>query len=109
MEQAITRKMEGIRKSVVDPTFIADPRLQPILNEGECLTRKQALKAITYDAAWQCHAEAWTGSLQDQNFADFVILDQDPLDEKFPATQIRDIKVCETWKGGQRVYLNPHN
>ncbi|WP_421549592.1 amidohydrolase [Pseudomonas sp. QD4] len=109
MEQAITRKMEGIRKSVVDPTFIDDPRLQPILNEGECLTRKQALKAITYDAAWQCHAEAWTGSLQDQNFADFVILDQDPLDEKFPATQIRDIKVCETWKGGQRVYLNPHN
>ena len=37
---------------------------------------------------------------------DLVILDQDPLDEKVPATHIRDIKVCETWKGGHRVYLN---
>jgi predicted amidohydrolase YtcJ len=107
MEQAVTRKMEGIRNH--DNLFVHDPRLQPILNEGQCLTRKQALKAITYDAAWQCHAEAWTGSLQDQNFADFVILEQDPLDEKFPATRIRDIKVCETWKGGQRVYLNPRS
>lgn len=104
MEQAVTRKMEGIRDA--SQQFVQDPRLQPILNEGECLTRKQALKAITYDAAWQCHAERWTGSLQDQNFADFVILEQDPLDEKVPATAIRDIKVCETWKGGHRVYLN---
>ncbi|MDF2399793.1 amidohydrolase family protein [Pseudomonas sp. 3MA1] len=107
MEQAVTRKMEGIRNH--DQQFVNDPRLQPILNEAECLTRQQALKAITYDAAWQCHAEAWTGSLQDGNFADFVILDQNPLDEKVPATQIRDIKIRETWKGGQRVYLNPRN
>ncbi|NBF11478.1 amidohydrolase [Pseudomonas sp. Fl4BN1] len=107
MEQAVTRKMEGIRDTQQPAQFISDPRKQPILNEAECLTRKQALKAITYDAAWQCHAEGWTGSLQDKNFADFVILEQDPLDEKVPATSIRDIKICETWKGGQRVYLNP--
>lgn len=105
MEQAVTRKMEGIRDA--QGRFVHDPRLQPILNEAECLTRKQALKAITYDAAWQCHAEGWTGSLQDGYFADLVILEQDPLDEKVPATSIRDIKVCETWKGGHRVYVNP--
>lgn len=105
MEQAVTRKMEGIRDA--QGRFVHDPRLQPILNEAECLTRKQALKAITYDAAWQCHAEGWTRSLQDGHFADLVILEQDPLDEKVPATHIRDIKVCETWKGGHRVYVNP--
>ncbi|MGE1174690.1 amidohydrolase [Pseudomonas sp. BW7P1] len=105
MEQAITRKMEGIRDA--DGNFISDPRQQPILNEGECLTRQQALKAITYDAAWQCHADAFTGSLQDGHFADFVILEKNPLDEKVPATDIRDIKVCETWKGGHKVYTNP--
>jgi predicted amidohydrolase YtcJ len=104
MEQAVTRKMEGIRDA--QGRFVHDPRLQPILNEAECLTRKQALKAITYDAAWQCHAEGWSGSLQDGHFADFVILGQDPLDETVPATSIRDITVCETWKGGQRVYVN---
>ncbi|MGE7955473.1 amidohydrolase [Pseudomonas sp. NPDC089530] len=105
MEQAVTRKMEGIRDS--HGKFVRDPRLQPTLNEAECLTRQQALKAITYDAAWQCHAEAWAGSLQDGHFADFVILAQDPLDESVPATSIRDIKVCETWKGGHKVYANP--
>ncbi|MGC5702179.1 amidohydrolase family protein [Pseudomonas sp. NFXW11] len=107
MEQAVTRKMEGIRKEGNKPSaFVTNPQDQPVLNQGECLTRKQALKAITYDAAWQCHAEAWTGSLAEQNFADFVILEQDPLDEQVPATSIRDIKVCETWKGGVRVYTH---
>ncbi|APC18385.1 amidohydrolase [Pseudomonas frederiksbergensis] len=104
MEQAVTRKMEGMRDN--QGLFIRDPRQQPILNEAECLSRKQALKAITYDAAWQCHAEDWMGSLQDGHFADLVILEQDPLDERVPATSIRDIKVCETWKGGRKVYAN---
>jgi len=104
MEQAVTRKMEGIRDA--QNNFVQDPSHQPILNEAECLTRKQALKAVTYDAAWHCQAEGWTGSLQDGNFADFVILEQDPLDEKVPATSIRDIKVCETWIGGRKVYVN---
>ncbi|NWA24489.1 amidohydrolase family protein [Pseudomonas gingeri] len=104
MEQAITRKMEGIRGK--DGQFINDARQQPVLNEGQCLTRQQALKAITYDAAWQCHADQWAGSLQDGCFADFVILEQNPLDEKVPATSIRDIKVCETWKGGHKVYAH---
>ncbi|MBK5528473.1 amidohydrolase family protein [Pseudomonas sp. TH06] len=102
MEQAVTRKMEGIRDTLGN--FIDDPRQQPVLNEGQCLTRQEALKAITYDAAWQCHADGFTGSLQDGNFADFVILAQDPLDETFPATGIRGIEVCETWKGGYKVY-----
>lgn len=44
-------------------------------------------------------------NLQEQTFAGCVILEQDPLDEKVPATRIRDIKVCETWKGANRVSL----
>ncbi|OLF53028.1 amidohydrolase [Pseudomonas chlororaphis] len=102
MEQAVTRKLEGKRDE--EGRFIDKAALQPTLNEGECLTRQQALKAITYDAAWQCHAEGWAGSLKDGHFADFVILGQDPLDERVPASSIRDIAVCETWKGGQKVY-----
>ncbi|WP_338524124.1 amidohydrolase [Pseudomonas batumici] len=107
MEQAVTRKMEGIRGK--DGKFVKDARLQPVLNESQCLTRQEALKAITYDAAWQCHADQWTGSLQDGHFADFVILAQNPLDEKVPATKIREIQVCETWKGGRKVHFLPDN
>ena len=93
MEQAVTRIME------------ADPQLG-ILNEPECINREQALRAITHDAAWQCYAENWTGSLKTGHFADFVILQQDPLTIKDPYLKMRSIPVLETWVGGLPVYTN---
>lgn len=93
MEQSVTRIMES------------DPGLN-VLNAPECITAEQALTAITYDAAWQCYAEQWTGSLKAGNFADFVILKQDPLTIKDPYMNIRNIDVLETWVGGIPVYNN---
>ncbi len=91
MEQAITRIME------------ADPELKP-LNANERITGAQALRAATYDAAWQCHADGWIGSLEVGKFADFVILQQDPLTLEDCYLQMRNIPVLSTWKGGVRVY-----
>jgi predicted amidohydrolase YtcJ len=91
MEQAITRRME------------ADPQ-RGILNAPERITHEQALKAITYDAAWQCNADQWTGSLKVGNFADFVVLEQDPLTMTDPYMKMRNISVLETWVGGSLVY-----
>jgi predicted amidohydrolase YtcJ len=91
MEQSITRTME------------ADPQLG-VLNAPECITAEQALTAITYDAAWQCYAENWTGSLKTGHFADFVVLQQDPLSVTNPYMNMRNIKVLETWVGGLQVY-----
>lgn len=93
MEQSITRIMEK------------DKSLN-VLNAPECITAEQALTAITYDAAWQCNAEQWTGSLVKDNFADFVILKQDPLTLKTPYMNMRNIPVLETWVGGVPVYIN---
>ncbi|RBQ04050.1 amidohydrolase [Pedobacter miscanthi] len=95
MEQSITRIMEE------------DPKKLEVLNEAECLTPEQALVAVTYDAAWQCYADNWVGSLDVDYFADFVILAQDPLSltkktEQF--MKMRDIPVLETWLGGVQVY-----
>ncbi|WP_170117565.1 amidohydrolase [Chitinophaga ginsengisoli] len=91
MEQSITRRME------------ADPE-RGILNVAECITAEQGLTAITYDAAWQCYAEQWTGSLKVGNFADFVVLEQDPLTMKRPYMNMRNIGVLETWVAGSLVY-----
>lgn len=91
MEQSITRIME------------ADTALN-VLNSPECLTNEQALRAITYDAAWQCHADEWTGSLVPGHFADFVVLGQDPLLLTDPFMKMRDIPVLETWVEGRIVY-----
>ena len=91
MEQAITRIME------------ADPELN-VLNQEECLTPEQALRAMTYDAAWQCHADKWVGSLEIGHFADFVILEKDPLNLETHHNELRDLPVLETWLGGINVY-----
>nr|WP_315398206.1 amidohydrolase family protein [uncultured Sphingobacterium sp.] len=93
MEQSITRKMEK------------DPKHE-VLNSNECIGAEQALVAITYDAAWQCYADKWIGSLEVDKFADFVILAQDPLAITDPYKKLRNIPVLETWVGGRTVYHN---
>ncbi|KVP11244.1 hypothetical protein WT66_24425 [Burkholderia stagnalis] len=92
MDQAIGRVME------------ADPELG-VLNEAECLTVPEALRAVTIDAAWQCHLDEQIGSLKEGKQADLVILDQNPLQGK-PSNpyQLRNIHVLETWVSGRRVY-----
>ncbi|MBQ4864730.1 amidohydrolase [Pseudoalteromonas sp. MMG013] len=90
MEQAVTRIMEKSSK-------------HHVLNESECITREQALKAITYDAAWQCHVDEWVGSLAKNKLADYVILAEDPLTIS-DAKKIRDIPVLQTWVGGKLRY-----
>lgn len=95
MEQSITRIMEKKTTSI------------EVLNSTECLTPEQALIAVTYDAAWQCYADKWVGSLNEGYFADFVILEQDPLSLKTQSEQymkMRNIPVLETWVGGVCVY-----
>lgn len=101
MEQAITRDMEG-----------APNHIKPItLNEEEQITRLEALKAVTYDAAWQCHADQWVGSLEPGKCADFTILKESPLTYSnkesgaYSAKGLRDIPVLETWKGGKEILL----
>ncbi|PWN58065.1 amidohydrolase [Chryseobacterium viscerum] len=100
MEQSITRIMERKTTSI------------EVLNSAECITPEQALIAVTYDAAWQCYADKWVGSLNTGYFADFVILEQDPLTLTTQASQymkMRNIPVLETWVGGIPVYINDKN
>ncbi|WP_321789756.1 amidohydrolase [Burkholderia pyrrocinia] len=92
MDQAIGRVME------------ADPE-QAVLNEAECLSPPEALRAVTIDAAWQCHLDDQIGSLKEGKQADLVILEQDPLQAKTGSPyQLREIKVMETWVSGRKVY-----
>lgn len=91
MEQAVTRIMEGDEK-------------KRVLNENECLTIEQALRAATYDAAWQCHADEWCGSLVAGKSADMTILAEDPVTRLAGANNLRDVAVCETWVEGRLMH-----
>jgi predicted amidohydrolase YtcJ len=95
MEQSITRIMEEHTETI------------EVLNAEERLSPEQALVAVTYDAAWQCYADKWVGSLTPGYFADFVILAEDPLSMTKQSEQfmkMRNIQVVETWLGGVLVY-----
>ncbi|MDA3645362.1 amidohydrolase [Saccharopolyspora indica] len=62
----------------------------------------EALRSFTLDAAFAAHQERVLGSLEPGKRADFVILDQDPLDP--PSGRARwQTKTLQTWVAGRRV------
>ena len=75
-----------------------------VLNEKECVTPYEAIKAMTIDAAWQSHIDDIVGSIEVGKKADFVILDNDPLE--VDPTKLIDLKVLQTWMNGRNTYKN---
>lgn len=73
-----------------------------VLNPAEQVSVEQAIIALTRDAAWQCHSEHEIGTLEVGKFADFVVLDRDPL--AIPPEELGSVQVLETWVDGRRVY-----
>jgi len=70
-----------------------------VLGKGtEALTVQQALNAITIDAAYTLKLDHVVGSIETGKYADFVVLDTDPL-EVAPET-IKDINIWGTVVGG---------
>ncbi|MBE1286130.1 MAG: amidohydrolase family protein [Alteromonadaceae bacterium] len=68
----------------------------------EAVTREQAFKGFTLDAAYAAFQEDIIGSLDVGKKADFIIIDRDifTVDEGL----IRDTQVLETWVAGTRRY-----
>jgi hypothetical protein len=69
---------------------------------GQRLTRHEALRAYTVDAAYGAFEEEFKGTLEPGKVADFVILDQDLL--KIPEQQILQTKVLKTVVAGDVIY-----
>ncbi len=72
------------------------------LSEDPGLSRKEVLRAITMNAAYELHQDESTGSLEVGKLADIIVLDRNFFD--IPAEQIADIKVLQTVVGGRVVY-----
>lgn len=76
-----------------------------VMSVQECLTAQQALEAITINAAHVLGMAADTGSLRAGKYADFTILDEDPL--TCDAMRIRDLRIHATVFEGKVFPLEP--
>lgn len=72
------------------------------IGANQRISRLQALRAYTIDAAYENHEEDTKGTIEAGKFADLTILSENPL--SCSPLLIRDIKVMRTIVGGNTVY-----
>jgi hypothetical protein len=74
----------------------------PFDGVAAALRREEALAALGPGAAWAAFAEGTIGRITVGQRADLVLLDRDPL--LASATELRALRVVQTWVGGKLVY-----
>lgn len=71
-------------------------------NPDEKISVEQAINAYTIDAAYASFSEKYTGSIEEDKSADFIILDSD-IFSVLPS-EIRNIKVVKTYFRGELTF-----
>lgn len=72
-----------------------------LMGDGEQIDILEGLKAMTIYAAWQIKMEDKIGSIKKGKYADFVIVDENPLET--PANELENIQILKTYVHGNEV------
>lgn len=87
-------EMAVTRRTWKEPDYVLAPH--------ETISVESAIRAMTFEAAWQLFSDHEVGSLEPGKLADIVILEQDPRDVR--QDEIKNIKILETWMDGRKVF-----
>lgn len=90
----------GIMEIVVTGVYYPE-QAKPWWTE-ECLTREQALTALTINVARQMFLENERGSIKTGKYADFLLVTKDVL--TCPVTEIHEAKPAATYFEGKKVF-----
>ncbi len=74
-------------------------------NDDQCISRLDALKALTINVAYTWHEEQRMGSLEIGKLANIAVLDKDMLKDSFE--EIENAKCLATFIDGELVYQAP--
>ena len=94
-----------IRPNMLETIWCAvcrETRNGVVLGEDERISVMDALKAVTINSAWQYFEEDAKGSIAPGKWADFVILDENPL--TIDPRLLRNIQILATIKAGTCIY-----
>ena len=69
---------------------------------NEAMSRTEAFRCFTLDAAYAGHQDKLVGSLEKGKYADFIVIDQDLF--TMPAADIHKTGVLQTWVAGRQVF-----
>lgn len=72
------------------------------LGEDEEISTLDALRAVTVNSAYQYFQEESKGTIAPGKQADFVVLEQDPLETE--KTHLKDIRILKTYKNGECIF-----
>ena len=76
-----------------------------LINAGQTLDRKQALRLYTADNGWFLNAEDKMGTIEEGKFGDLVVLSADYFsDRAVPDEKIKDLRSVLTVVNGKVVY-----
>lgn len=99
----LANPFHGLHAAITRQNAMKEPQQGWVPSEK--ITRVQALKGFTIDAAYAGFQEDMIGSLLTGNKADFIVIDRDYFTVQ--ESDIRDTQVLQTFVNGVQVYSKP--